>query len=86
MTTDDTRTYAEMHDVQMTESGCGFVLLLDDETQIDTTEADQDGVAVGAGKLDGSGWVELNLTWQALQILADELNAQLRQARVNDWM
>lgn len=76
------REYADMHEVQ-TELDGGFVFQLDDGGQIDTTQTSDDGVVFGAGKLDGSGWIELNLTWAAIQVLADELNSLTRQARID---
>lgn len=76
------REYADMHEVTAELDG-GFVFQLDDGSQIDTTQTSDDGVVFGAGKLDGSGWAELHLSWTALQFLADEINAQLRQARID---
>lgn len=84
-TDDDTREYADIEDVKPDDDGIALVLF-DDGSQIDMTQASEDGSIIGLGKTDGFGWGEVALTWAALQIIADELNAQLRQARINSWI
>jgi hypothetical protein len=82
---DDTREHADWRDVQLETDGA-FQLFLDDGSHVDATQISVDGSVVGLGRLDGSGWGEVALSWAALQVLADEINAQLRQARVNGWL
>lgn len=82
---DEPIEYTEVDEVKP-ESDGGWMITFDDRSQIDATSQDVSGVTFGAGKLDGSGWGQMNLSWTALQAVADELNAQLRQARVNGWL
>lgn len=76
------REYADMRDTTSELDG-GFLIAFDDDSQIDATQTSDDGLVLGAGKRDGSGWAELNLTWTAVQALADELNNLTRQARID---
>lgn len=81
MPTTDTREFADIDNAETVGT-----VLFDDGSQIDMSDESQDGTVIGLGKLDGSGWGEVALTWTALQVVADELNAQLRQARINGWL
>lgn len=69
----------------------GFMINLDDddESQIEASEPNANGVTLALGHLGGrkgvAVWGQVVIDWQAAQVLADELNAMLRQARVENW-
>jgi len=65
----------------------GFLAVFEDGTQIDaTSDVDENGVTIGLGNLnEGGAWGEIRIGWDALQVVADELNEMLRQARKADW-
>ena len=69
----------------------GFVMEFGDATQIDASgDIDENGVTIGLGDLgDGeepAAWGEIRISWNAVQAVADELNAMLRAARAEGWI
>lgn len=85
--TDETY-YATEADTQADDNG--FTIQLDDDTKsrIEASDVSAAGLTLALGRIDpnGGGWGEVDIDWAATQTLADELNAKLRQARINGWI
>lgn len=82
----DYQYHEGIHDVETTINDGASRVLFDDGSQVDMRTVSEDGATVAVRQGEEGPTVAVRLDWHAVQVLADELNALLRQARVNDWM
>jgi hypothetical protein len=84
-------TYYEYEYPTDTESNMitgAFTMTLDEGSAVSCGEETEFGATFAVTVPDGEEAdkaVAVKLSWEALQILADELNNTLRQARINGW-
>lgn len=75
-----------IHQVDTTINDGASLIQLDDGSQVDMRAISEDGATVEVRQNEDGPTATVRMDWRAVQTLADELNALLRQARVNDWM